>query len=459
MRTSSPPSRARERLKTMWRASRRAVDDGDEHRRRSLPAGALIFVAGLSLSSFGTGLVLPFTAIYLRTVRQLPTPPVGLILAGIALTGVITGLAIGPIVDRRGAKPVALVGLLLQATGYAAFGFAVSFPQIVVAAVVIGVGSGAFYPTLVPCIASMTTPEQQAQVFSVRYLLGNLTLGLGSLVGGILLHHPTTDAFQRVYAGNAASFLALAVVGAAVLPQRSAPSVASAPEATSSLASYIPAFKHRAFILLISAHTLIVLFGYAQIESSIPLQLRVSFGMSPTTIGLVIFANTVAVVVMQLPIARLAARRAKASVLACLGLVWSCSFLFGLVASLTPTAAVTLVLAWAILFGIGECLFSPAFPPLLIEVAPQEFLGRYSSLVSGSWGISWMIAPALGVWLVGAAPAFALWTVMAVAALAVSGVANLLQRELTRSHSHVGHAHEGPSQRTDSVTAGVAKAG
>ena len=77
------------------------------------------YFAGVALSALGSGLTLPFLFVYLSRVRDLPTPTVGLVLAGMGLVGLLTTPLCGTLVDRFGPRPVLVGAVLLEAAGTA----------------------------------------------------------------------------------------------------------------------------------------------------------------------------------------------------------------------------------------------------------------------------------------------------------------------------------------------------
>ena len=80
-----------------------------------LPPAVRRLVAGVAVSSFGTGLTLPFTLILLSEVRGIALPTVGLLLAVPGVVGLLAVPVSGALVDRIGPRTVLRGALVLQA--------------------------------------------------------------------------------------------------------------------------------------------------------------------------------------------------------------------------------------------------------------------------------------------------------------------------------------------------------
>ena len=92
--------------------------------------------------------------------------------------------------------------------------------------------------------------------------------------------------------------------------------------------------------------------------------------------------------------------------------------------------AFAMLVASAILIGVGECFHTTALPPLVADLAPVALRGRYMAAIGFSWWIGLTIAPAVGGGLLSRAPV-ALFIGSAVVAIVAAGGALLaLDRRL-----------------------------
>lgn len=373
--------------------------------RPALPPRLWIFLGGYLLSAVGSGVVAPFTAIYLTTARQFPLGTVSLVLAVIAAANIAGSVAGGWAIDRFGPRGVVVVSLVVQAAGYLALGLAASPGPALVAAGLVGVGGGGFYPTSVPILVALAPREARRRAFSLRSLVISLGTGIGSALGGQLVVSTSVAAFQVLFAANAVSYLVFGAVLAAVLG-RTRPE----PEPVASAARR--GRIDRTLLLLLALQTAVVLAGYGQFTSSVPLLLQTDLATDAGLIGTLVAVGTVVVVLLQLPVGRLSEAHPPSRMLAVLGVVWAAAWACGLVAAATDGGTRTAaLLVMAVLYGVGACLFQPNFQVLLAGTAPAGRLGRASGYASSAWGVALVVASPVGVLLAGAG-AVALWGVL-----------------------------------------------
>jgi MFS family permease len=111
---------------------------------------------------------------------------VGLIASSFALAQFATNFLWGWLSDRIGRKPVVLIGTLLTAVGFVAFGFCRTLWQAVLVQVFMGLINGN-QGVISTCLGEITDRSNQSRAFTylpVIYGLGGIT---GPLVGGLLV--------------------------------------------------------------------------------------------------------------------------------------------------------------------------------------------------------------------------------------------------------------------------------
>ena len=146
--------------------------------------------------------------------------------------------------------------------------------------------------------------------------------------------------------------------------------------------------------------------------------------------GCSLLVNAATVVLVQIPVVRLAEGRRRVVAIMAAGLVFAFACLLLAVAGRTgPGPAYALVLLAAVAFGLGECGYSTALMPLVADLAPPALRGRYMASISTSWWLGLALAPTVGTPLLSRSPLAALVTAAAVAA-AGGGAARALERRL-----------------------------
>src|SRR5262249_61909775 len=101
-----------------------------------------------------------------------------------------------------------------------------------------------------------------------------------------------------------------------------------------------------------------------------PPSARTALGISPPMIGLLLLANTVTVVVVQVPVARLAEGRRRVKLTAQAAVIFAGACLVVIAAGYGGSSAYPELLVASIAVGIGECLHTTALTPLVADLAP-----------------------------------------------------------------------------------------
>jgi MFS family permease len=95
-------------------------------------------------------------------------------------------LVTGALSDRIGRKPFITGGLWVQASGIALFVFAADVPVWLLAAIIMGLGTGMVYPTLLAAISDRAHPAWRASALGVYRLWRDSGYAFGAVAGGIL---------------------------------------------------------------------------------------------------------------------------------------------------------------------------------------------------------------------------------------------------------------------------------
>jgi MFS family permease len=90
----------------------------------------------------------------------------------------------GALSDRVGRRRLIVSGMLLQATGLAMFALASGFTWWVLAAIVLGLGTAAVYPTLIAQVSDLVAPRDRASAVGIYRLWRDLGYVAGGLLAG-----------------------------------------------------------------------------------------------------------------------------------------------------------------------------------------------------------------------------------------------------------------------------------
>lgn len=96
----------------------------------------------------------------------------------------IAQIGTGALSDRTGRRPLIVVGMLLQAVGLGLFALTDGFGWWALAAVVLGLGTAAVYPTLIAQVSDLVTPRDRASSVGIYRLWRDLGYVAGGLLAG-----------------------------------------------------------------------------------------------------------------------------------------------------------------------------------------------------------------------------------------------------------------------------------
>src|SRR5712691_9765408 len=128
--------------------------------------------------AIGFGYVTVFITAYFPEIG-VSTQIVGLLLGALGLAMVVSAAPLGVYSDRRGRKGLLLVGSVILPPAILVFAFTTDVRWLVLAAVVAGVGEGAFLSSWNAIIADQTTREQRGAAFALSFVLNNVFSGIG----------------------------------------------------------------------------------------------------------------------------------------------------------------------------------------------------------------------------------------------------------------------------------------
>src|SRR5207237_9723464 len=110
--------------------------------------------------------------------------------------------------ERCGAKQTLSGALVVQAVGYASYAIVHEPWQAFLSALIVGIGSGAFWPSQAALIARLTPADRSHTAWSMQRVMMNVGIGLGGVVGGFLAHGDRAGGYQLIFLIDAVTFLA-----------------------------------------------------------------------------------------------------------------------------------------------------------------------------------------------------------------------------------------------------------
>ena len=365
---------------------------------------------GVFLNTLGWGAVLPFEIIYLHDGRGFALGTAGLIVGLLTGVAVIAAPLAGSLVDRIGARAVAVGAGLALAAGYVGLATATSEPVAFLAAVIGGIGNGALSPAQSTLLAGLAPGDRRHQAIAVSRVATNAGFGLGGAVGGAIAAVGLAG-YVALLLFNAVTYLVYVAVLVLVIRRPARPPRVAG--------GYRDVLRDGAFLRLTTINVAIIAAGWGVLPWVVPPFATAQLGVTPELIGLLFLANAATVVVAQVPIARFAEGRRRVVMMATGAGLIGAACLVVLAAVAAPAIGFAALLAASITIGLGECFHTAALAPLVVDLAPEGLRGRYVATIGLSWWVGLALAPTLGTQLLGVSPALVFLTSAAVAAMAV----------------------------------------
>ena len=394
----------------------------------NLPRPVWLVQAGGVVNSMGNGVVFPFIVIYLHNVRGISFAAAGLALSAGAVAALAAGFAAGSIVDRVGGRNTLLLGLALQATSFALFPLIRTEWHAFALLAVEGAGTACFWPGQSTLLSRLTPAADRHSAFALQRISMNLGMGLGGVVGGLIATTSHPSSFTTLFLVDAATFL----VFIAVLGSVHEPAPATDEETTDEVArgGYGAVLRDRNFVALLGLNVLFVAVGY-EVFALLPPFAKNYADVSERWVGFMWLANTLLIVLIQLPVSKALEGRRRMRTLALMCVLWAVSALIVLAGGtwLSATAAALVFIGSTLIFGVGETLQGPTQAPLVADLAPAHLQGRYFALGSMSWSAGSIVGPAVGGPLLGWHP-LAVWPLAAGVCVAASIGCLALERNL-----------------------------
>ena len=396
-----------------------------------------LVVLGMFLNYLGYGAILPFEIIYLHDSRGFSLGTAGLVV------GLVTGIAVlisplaGPLIDRFGARAIATGAGVALAAGYAGLAFVHSPVQAFIAAVFAGIGNGALNPSQSTLLATLAPPEIRHRVTAVSRVASNAGIGLGSTLGGLVATHGLTG-FIVLFLANAVTYLIYVLILVAVVRDDVRPDRVEG--------GYRVVIGDRAFMHLALTNIAVIGVGWGVFTWLLPPYAEEQIGLNTQLIGSLLLANAITVVLAQVPVARFAEGRRRVVMMAMGASAFVVACLLVVAASLNMQIAYLMLIAAAILVGVGECFHTTVLMPLVADLAPKSLRGRYMAAIGLSWWVGLALAPILGTQVlnflpVAAFPAAAVVAaVAAVAAIALERRLPMNSRFTPQPQEHTGTA-------------------
>src|SRR5207302_4625323 len=215
-----------------------------------------------------------------------------------------------------------------------------------------GAGVGVTRTANQTLLITLITPEQRVASFALGRAAQNLGLGLGAAVAGFVVSSAQDlRSFQALYLFDAITYVALALVVLAVVPNRRA---AAADPGTEG-GGFRAVARDRRFLVVIAVNLVLLIVGYALFANILPPFVKAHTRVGPGGLGILFLFNTSFVVIAQLPATRVFKRLRRAQAFAAASAIFAIALLGVLPATLihSELGATALLCGVATVFAIG----------------------------------------------------------------------------------------------------------
>jgi MFS family permease len=360
----------------------------------------------LASSSF----VFPYLGLYMRDTLGISFTLIGVVQGVSSFAGMPFQVLGGFWSDRRGRRGVLLLSLLSSAVLFAALAFVHAFWLVVTLVVAQGaLGWPMFLTASNAMVADLVPPDRTAEAYGLMRVAMNGGVIAGPAIAGLALKGGAGygELFITAAVGCAVLYLLLLLRLRETRPAGAAAPIAAtraAPAEETALGAavdpFVPApgggygavLRDRRF-LLVCAVSLLPLFCYGHIVTTLPVYLNGFLGVSPSTYGLLISFNGLFILLVQYPLIR-ALKSCDHLLLAALA-----SALLGIgIGGAVIGGQLWWLVVIMVVFTFGEMIFVPISSSIVAGLAPEATRGRYM----GVWSLVWVggqaVAPTTMGW-------------------------------------------------------------
>ncbi|WP_234336057.1 MFS transporter [Streptomyces sp. NRRL S-920] len=346
-----------------------------------------VLAAATFINMIGKGLFMAGAALFFTRSVGIPVAQVGLALGAAALIGLVAGIPVGHLADRRGPREVYRIAVVVQALAVAGLVFVHTFPWLIAAMCVAELANSAGTAARGPLTRAVGAPNPTHYRSYLR-ALNNIAAGCGALAAGVAVQVDTRTAYVSLILGNAVAFLVCAAIASRI---PSVPPVKAPEESGRWLA-----LKDRPYVVLtaldgiMSIHTQVLIFA-------LPLWIIGHTDAPRWFVGASVAVNTALVVCLQVRASRgIDSNRAAGRVVRRAGVALLIATALIAAAGGTPGwGAVVVVVLGVVVLTIGELWHTAASFELSFGLAPAHAQGQYSGLHGIGQGLSNSIGPPL----------------------------------------------------------------
>lgn len=352
----------------------------------SRPAWMLAFVILINRSG---AMVLPFLSLYLKDELQFQADDVALILMLFGV-GSLTGSYLGGILsDKYGTFIVQFWSLVFTGIGFFALSYLNTVVELATGFFAITVISDTFRPANAAAVAKHAKPENLTRAYSLNRMAINLGFAVGPAVGGIL----ASTSYKLLFYVNGITCLLAALVFAMYFYKIRLRNPANVWKANKSKLK--SPFRDKRFIVFT---LLTVGFGtvFFQFLFTLPVYYREYYFLSEKMIGGLLALNGFLVFALEMPLVYIFNKKASVRKTVFIG----CVLLIFTFSALNFAHGIYILIISMTLLSLSEILAMPFLTTYSAHRGGEHSRGAYLGMYSMGYSLSFIVAPALGLYII-----------------------------------------------------------
>jgi MFS family permease len=364
---------------------------------RGLPKAVWVLSAAFFVNRAGS-MILPFLVLYGTRERGFSPEQAGFVVTFFGLGTMLASPLAGRLADRF--SPLAIMQTSLVAGGFAAIALpaAKSFSALAAGIFLWAVLSESYRAPSLAIIGEITSAGQRKPAFALVRLAVNLGLSIGPVVGGLLAER----SFTALFIGDGATSVLAGIVLIALAKRMELPSRVS-PAVAAGVPPVRAALRDGRYLYFLVA-MLPVLCVFFQSFGGMALYVVRDLGISTTAYGLLLAINTVLIVLLDVPVNAATAEWPHGR-----ALFLGCALVATGFGALAFARTVPAVAATVVVWTFGEIFAFASLNALAVELAPDSRRGEYMGLFQMTFSSSFLVGPALGVFVLEKFGPGALW--------------------------------------------------
>lgn len=350
---------------------------------RRYPFQFWLMCLGLIVSTTGTTMVWPFLTIFASERLLLPLAAVTSLMTFNSISGFVSSVIAGSLVDRFGRKGMMVIGLFGMAIVYLGYIPAREFWQFAVLMLLSGIFNPLYRVGTDAIVADMIEPENRTHAYSLIRMGRNVGVALGPILGGLVLSKSYNIGF--VTAAIALTFFGLLTVLFLKETLQRDPNQ-HRDSLRDQLRVISEALRNKAFSRMVGSFTLMEICA-TLMWVVLAVYIKQNYGIAEAQYAWIPTTNALMVIFLQVLITRITQKHSPTKVMP-------------IGAAFYPVAMLLIAFSgsfWGFLLAMvimtfGELITAPTATAYVANLAPPDQRGRYL----GFFGLAWYIALSVG---------------------------------------------------------------